>query len=119
MKLEIVRITDRGVPNKERLHLRVQADVSLGYYVVLDTVYTSPTSISNYPKHAYWFPSTSVQAGDHVVLYTGPGSDSSKKNPDGTTSYFYHWGLSTTLWADKSQCAVVLELANWQTSPAD
>src|SRR5205085_5326371 len=42
MKITVVGIIDRGVPDKERLHLRALADLSLVYYAVIDTVYLKP-----------------------------------------------------------------------------
>ena len=116
MKLQIVAIANRGVANQERVHLRVLADANLSYYVLLDTTYLRPEAISNLLRHAYWFPSHQVKAGDNVVLYSGPGIQQSQPNLVGGTNHFFYWGLKETVWNKTGDCAVLMELANWQTS---
>jgi hypothetical protein len=116
MKLQIVGLIDRGKAASERLYLRALADANLSFYIVFDTTYTSPNSISNEQRHTYWFPPTQVKAGDHVILYTGSGQRSVNRNPDGTTSHFFYWGLGNTIWNVTGDCAVLFEVNTWQTS---
>lgn len=116
MKLQIVGLVDRGKGRMERLQLRAVTDANLSFYIVFDTTYTSPTAISNKQRHAFWFPATQVRAGDHIVLYTGPGQPSANRNPDGTTSHFFFWGLEKTVWNNTGDCAVLFEVNTWQAS---
>ena len=116
MKIEIVRILDRAVANKERLWLEVIEDTDLKYFIVFDTTYTSETSISNLQRNAYWFKPKQVKAGDYVVLYTRPGTPSEQINEKGTNTHFLYWGLKNTVWNDTGDCAVLFELNSWQTS---
>ena len=116
MKIEIVKILDRAVGNKERLWLKVLADTDLKYFIVFDTTYTSDTSISNLQRHAYWFKPKQVKTGDFVVLYTKTGTPSQKTNENGTTTHFLFWGLENTVWNDTGDCAVLFEVNSWQTS---
>lgn len=119
MKLQLIQIIDRGIPNKERLHLRVLEDANLSYYIVFATTYLSPQAISNLQRHAYWFAPKNVKAGDEVVLYTGSGSPSESKialGLPGRTAHFFFWGLPNTVWNVTGDCAVLLELNSWQTS---
>jgi hypothetical protein len=116
MKLQIVGVVDRKSAGNERLHLRALADANLMYYVVVDTTYISPTSISNKLRHTYWFPNRPVKAGDHVVLYSAAGTESKKINADGTTSHFFYWGLGSTVWNNTGDCAMVFEINTWMTS---
>ena len=117
MKLKIVKIIDRGVSNDERLWLKVLQDADMQFYIVFDTTYTARHSISNLQRHAYWFDSKSVLSGDNVVLYTKRGTPSSKKNEDGTTTYFFYWGLDKSVWNNEGDCAVLFETSSWETSP--
>jgi len=116
VRIAIVEIVDRGVANKERLWLKVLANADLCYFVVFDTTYTSPNSISNRQRHAYWFAPKQVAAGDHVILYTRDGAPTEKRNPDGSTTHFFYWGLNRTVWNSIDDCAVLLEINSWQTS---
>ncbi len=117
MRLQIVRIADRGVPNLERLHLAVVQEAALSYYIVLATRYQAPTAVVNKSVPAYWFPNRQVKPGDQVILYTGSGEDKSRVEGNGSTTYFFHWGLAQTVFNDPLSAAVVVEAANWATSP--
>lgn len=116
MKLEIIKIIDRGIADKERLWLRVLADTDLTYNIVFDTTYTSENSISNVQRHAHWFKPRKVITGDYVILYTKKGTDSSSKNNDGSTNHFLYWGLDNTIWNKEGDCAVVFEVNTWKTT---
>jgi hypothetical protein len=116
MKIEIVQLLDRGVANKERLWLRAIAPTDLQYYIVFDTTYAGPNSVSNLQRHAYWFQPRVLRPGDSVVLYTKAGQPSELRNPDGTTTYFVFWGLERTIWNTQADCAVLFEVSTWQTS---
>jgi len=116
MRLEIIKMLDRGIPNKERLWLRVLADCDLTYFIVFDTTYTSANSISNVQRHAHWFTPKKVRTGDYVILYTGRGNPSESKNNDGSTNHFLFWGLDRTIWNRQGDCAVLFEVNSWMTS---
>lgn len=116
MKIDILKIIDRGIANKERLWLKVLTSTDLTHFVVFATSYTSPDSISNFPRNTYWFNSKLVKPGDSVVLYTKSGTESETINKDGTTTHFLYWGLNNTIWNKTDDCAVLLEVDSWQTS---
>src|SRR4051794_9339141 len=115
MHLGIVGIVDRGVPGRERLHLSVLADTNLNYYAVFDTEYSGGGVVPR-PKRAYWFTDYPVRAGDHVILYTRPGTPSTKKRADGFTNHFFFWDITRPLWDGIRSCAVLLEIDNWVTT---
>jgi len=117
MKIILNKIADRGVPDKERLVLRAVNDTTLAYFVVLDTAYATPQSVVSTPKHAFWFPPKSIKAGDWVILYSRVGTNSSEVQKDGTTAHFFFWGQSQVLWDKTGNCAVVMEVTDWNTSP--
>ncbi len=118
MRLRIVQIADRGVPGKERVHIAVLSDATLSYYVVLNSSRLNSTTIANGSTSAFWFDNVSVRAGDNVVLYTGPGTNSSNLRSDGGRDYFIFWGLKNVIWPSPQSCAVLVELSSWETSPA-
>ena len=117
MKLKLIQICDRGIPNKERLWIKVVAPTYLDYYIVFDSSYSSPIAISTVPKYSFWFPHISVYPGDNIVLQTGSGIYSSKKDDiSGTTTHCFYWGLGSVIWQDKNSCAVLIEINNWETT---
>lgn len=115
MKLEVIKIIDKGVANQERLWLRVLADTDLSYFIVFATTYISENTISNKQKQAFWFKPKKVKSGDYIILYTRPGTPSESKNNDGSTNHFLYWDLDKTIWNKEEDCAVVFELSNWTT----
>jgi hypothetical protein len=116
MRLKIVQIWDRGVANKERLDLLVIAPANLNYYSINDTVRMANGNIVAVPKRSYWFTAAQVNPGDHVILYTGPGTNRTVIRTDGRTNHFFFWGLPSTIWHGTDSCAVLIEMASWETS---
>jgi hypothetical protein len=118
MRLKLLSILNRGVPEKERLHISVLADDNLNYYAVFDTDYQNG-EIAAIPKRAYWFVDYRVKAGDHILLYTKLGTDSRRIRSDGFWNHFFYWGLKKALWGQPANCAVLLKIEDWETSPRE
>lgn len=116
MNLNIVTIADRGIANRERLHIEALADTDLSYYAVLLSVRSLMGRVQAGLRAAYWFGPRPVKAGDTIILYSGPGNNTSEVRPDGGRNHFYYWGLKNTVWGPRTSCAVLLEVINWQTS---
>ena len=113
MKLRIVTIADRGVVNKERIHLSVLLQAEAAYYIVMISAKTADgRGIAAGARAMFWFTSKTWKAGDNVVLYTGQGTPSTEPRLDGGTNHFYFWGFTTTMFHDPAACAVLAEL-NW------
>lgn len=117
MKLQIVRIADRGQPNRESLHLHVLQPTNLSYYVALYTHYQSPTVIANGLLTAFWFPGEDVRPGDTIVLFSGNGQPQQRLEPNGSTTHFYYWGMPNAIWHHPANCVMLVEVGNWLTSP--
>ena len=114
MEVKIRTIIDHG-HNDERIVLDVSEDTDIGGYLVLDTTYTSSGSVSNKVRHPYWFPDKKVKKGDVVVLYTRKGTKSDKSNTDGSTTFFFYWGLDNNVWNNDGDCALLLHVDDWQS----
>ena len=117
MRLDLIGIFFRGVPNKECVGFKANSDTTLNYYVVLNTRYIGANAVSTTPQHVFWFPPRPIRKGDTVLLYTGSGNAQSTVNADGTNTHYYYWGSKTTLWNEPEACAVLLELTAWATTP--
>lgn len=118
MKLSVVRIDDRGVRGKERVVIKVLADTNLTHYLLLVTSYEGPDEISTDIRQSFWFPSKKVAVGDFVRVYSGKGEPFRSRNKIGTTTHRIFWGLSEAVWGRPEDCAVLIEIADWDTSPA-
>jgi hypothetical protein len=113
MKLQILQIADAGVPNQERLHLRVLEPTNLSYHLVVSSAWVTLTTVANGAKSVFWFPPQDVKTGDEIVLYTRGGAQESKAGLLGSTTYFYFWGEKSTLWNAENSCALVFDVATW------
>jgi hypothetical protein len=117
MKLRIENIADRGVPNEERLHLRVIEPTNLGSHLVMSSAWVTSTSVANGSKAVFWFPPQDVRANDEIILYTRGGNfERRSQTLLGPTTYFYFWGLPNTLWNNDSSCALIFDVASWAAS---
>lgn len=114
MKAKIRNIIDHG-HNDERIIIDILANIDIGEFLVLDTTYTSSGKVSNKVRHPYWFPDQKVKEGDLVVLYTKKGKNNSSVKADGTTSYFFYWGLDSNVWNNDGDCALLLHIDNWES----
>lgn len=115
MKVQIVGMSDRGIPNKERLHLRALLNFNLAYLIALNTR-GSGTAVDPGSLAAFWFPAKEVKHGDSIVLYSNIGEHTQEPAVDGTTNHFYHWGFPQTIWQDPAACVVVLDILDWQST---
>ena len=114
MKIQIKSYGDSGKLSDERIGFEVLADCDLKFYAVHNT-YLSGNGFYNRPKNTYWFGPLTVKAGDKVVLYTKNGTDSIKKETDGTTIYFFYWGLTNSILNKEKDGIVLAEMTGWQT----
>ena len=112
MNIKFRSIADSGVPAKERLILKVLSDVDVGEFVVFRAT-ARDGIVTTGVKTVFWFPDKEVKAGDLVVLYTKKGAQSENLLEGGNRAHFFYWGISGTLWDDKSMAAVILHVSEW------
>lgn len=115
MNIIIDYIRDAGVLDKERIVFAVKSDEQIGKYLIAESNLLENSRFSSKIKNIYWFPDQDVKAGDKVVLYTKQGSSNSVHNEDGSTTYFYYWGLNQAHLSGDKPC-VVLFNATWMVS---
>jgi hypothetical protein len=116
MRVQVVGITDRGIPDRERLHLRALVALNLSNVMVVSTRYGSVATVFPGGLPSYWFPAKIVKPGDNIVLYTNAGMPTEETVPGGVSNHFYHWGFGTPIWSDPAACVVVFDVVDWQAS---
>ena len=108
MKIEIDYIKDTNDSEKERVVFKVNQPTNLGDYIIAESVQVGESAISSEIKNSYWLPDQKLKIGDLVVLYTKSGEKRSVLNEDGSTTYFYYWGLPKSSLQEKT-CIVLFE----------
>ena len=115
MGLKISGIGDRGFLTDERIGFDVIKDCELKYYQLFKTNF-SETGFYNRAKAAYWFAPKKVKTGDKVIVYTKRGTDNFRINQDGTTIYWFYWGLDEPIFTDVNNGIVLAEINDWKLS---
>jgi hypothetical protein len=95
--------------------LKVSSPDDLDYYALFQcTADDDGIPLAGTVDHAYWFSSRELKTGDLVILYSKGGVRSEKKNDNGSTSYFFYWGLPESFWTSK-KVAVLVSTTEWET----
>lgn len=113
MEVVLNSIGDKGDLTNERFGLKVLKKCSLEYFFLFKTQMITD-GFAHKSKDAYWFLPQEVLPGDVVVLYSKVGEKSVKINDDGTKTYFFYWGLSTSIFQNANDIIVLGSLKNWE-----
>ena len=116
MELRITGISDRGVLKDERIGFKVVKDCELKFYQLFRTSFSKSGGFYNRAKSAYWFAPKEVKAGDKIIVYSRSGKDNSQENSDGTTTYWFYWGLDEPIFVEEKYGIVLVEINNWALS---
>jgi hypothetical protein len=115
MKLKVDSINNRGTLNEEHISLNVLQNCNLSHYMVMDTSFGQGGGISNEHRHVKWLPPYDVTAGMMVALWTGSGVDRVEVQ-GGIKWQFVFWNSGSHIWNNDGDAAVLLELAEWETT---
>lgn len=113
IRVRFRRIRERGVLEQERLVFEVVEAGDIGKCAVFRVRELPNGKVSAKVSDVCWFPDKTVAAGDVVVLYTKAGNQNEKSNDDGSTSYFFYWGLSEAIWVAEDHVPVFIYIRDW------
>lgn len=113
MKLKILSVHGHGKFNEEYVLLNAMADCNLTDYILADTTYIAPQTISNKSRNMHWFLGLPLKAGENVIFYTRPGVYSRTVN-EGMTFHHVYWGLKAAVWNNTGDYAHLFEIAGRQ-----
>ncbi len=108
-EIEFAGVFDRGVPNSERVVLKVLQTVRLAEYAVCLAAKTESSGVFPLTDQFFWFNDEAlVEPPYSVYLYTGPGQTRrTHVQGTGTPAIVFHWGRNVTL-LDNSRVEPVL-----------
>ena len=112
-ELALTGPVDRNVPNQERLILRPQMALELGYYcVALGFRLPDSKSAIPIPGSAFWFGEAAVAPSDWIFLYTGAGKNYVGTMPGGTDrALVYYWSRPMTTFTHSSIVPMIFRFA--------
>jgi hypothetical protein len=99
--LELIGVSDRNVPNQERIVLKANGNVRLNEYLIIAGVaLIERQQILPMNDYLFWPGNHAVDAGAWVLIYTGVGQP--RTTADTTTRapiLVLHWGRSHTIFS--------------------
>lgn len=97
-EITVVGVFDRGIPNQERIVLRVNDTVNLGQYGLMVGVRGGNGAAFPIRDNLLWFGDGFVNSGDWIFVYTGPGEPRATTLPNTQERlYSLHWGRTQTM----------------------
>jgi hypothetical protein len=118
MKLTITSVHGRGKFNDEYVLLKAMFDCNMSSYILADTTYVTPQTISNKSRNMHWFLGLPLKTGEHVIFYTKSGTYSRTTNPSGMIFHHVYWGLQAAVWNNTGDYAHLFEIADRQVLKA-
>lgn len=116
-ELRITEVRDRGVPNRECVAMRINMTVDLGQFGIIlgvrgQTGYASPVK-----DNFFWFGEATLNQGDWLFLYTGPGEARRSQIPN-TNQFIYsiHWGRDKTLFHNENIVPLLFKMESIQVA---
>jgi len=110
-ELTIVGVADRGIPNQERVVIRINQDVDLAQFQMFLVVYQEgvSTPVNDY---SFWLTDVSVKSGMYIFLYTGVG-EVKFTTVQGTNepAYVLHWGQPQAILTDPKFRPAIVRLS--------
>lgn len=114
-ELSLVRVFDRGEPNKECIAITVNETVEMGQFGMLIGTVAPHGMVIPHPDHFFWFGDAVVNRGDWIFVYTGAGTARLGKAANGTNDlYTLFWNKAKTILARSTVVPVLFKIGEIQ-----
>lgn len=110
--LELISVVDRGVPNHERVNLRVNSRVFLGEYFIYAGISLPNNRALPLPNVSLWLGDDTIDTASWVVIYTGPGESKLTTQMKDTKEpvIVLHWNCPTTIFQGQTIVPVLIKI---------
>ena len=111
-ELRIVGIYDRGVPNQERIVLKVNELLNLAQYGILIAFQIAPEGPATpYNDQFIWLTERIIKEGTVIFIYTGPGEfrETVVLGTD-IPALVMHWGKQYTIFANSNVVPILCRI---------
>lgn len=108
-ELLLFDVADRGIPNSERVQIRVEQTTDMGRYGIMVGYANNSGFTVPFQDNLYWFGDGLVHPGDWILVYTGSGEPRTDNwtQPPGSKVYSIHWGRSKTMFANSQMIPIL------------
>lgn len=109
--IKLYPVSDRGVPNMERVVIYVDETTDMGQYGIMIGQAAPNKTARPYQDYLYWFNDAVVNKGDWILLYTGKGKASTDEwKPTSGNIYSIHWGRDSTVFMDTNVVPILFRV---------
>lgn len=99
--LQLWPVSDRGIPNAERIPVKVMERVDIGSYGIMAGYVSAEGLFHPYNDCLFWFGDAILNPGDWLLVYTGAGEATATDGIEpGSKVYSLHWGRGATMFAN-------------------
>jgi hypothetical protein len=101
-ELRLVGVFDAGVPRRERIVLKVEQKLDIGWYAIVLAIRAQPAGMAQPLRDSVcWIGSGTVEPNDWFFIYTGAGSQMTiPADSDHGKLFFEFWGRKETVFHD-------------------
>lgn len=97
-ELTIIGVFDRGVPDRERIILKVNDLIDIGQFGILLGIRQQAGVATPLKDNFFWFGDGLVDSGDWIFVYSGAGTVLTDELPGSKNKiYSLHWGRDKTI----------------------
>jgi hypothetical protein len=115
-ELALFSVQDRGLPNTERINLRVLGRVKLAEFILCLGAEAPGGGFFLLKDHMFWFGDEGwLEPPYWVIIYTGPGERRMTHTNSDVPALVLHWGRDRTLLGNPSLHPVLLRLGGIAT----
>jgi hypothetical protein len=120
-ELQLLGVFDPGVPRRERIVLKVEAQIDIGWYAIILAIRGQPSGhIAPLRDSMYWIGSGSVQPNDWIFLFTGSGQQITlPAEGDHGKLFVEFWGREETVFHNSQIVPVLWRLSGITVEKAD
>jgi hypothetical protein len=112
-ELTFSEVTDPGIPNKERLNIRVVEPLNLAPYGLLVGLALADGTAMPFWDQLFWFGAIDVPADSWIVLYTGPGQlRVERDSKTGWPIYIFHWNKPNVVFTSTNTVPILFQIGS-------
>jgi hypothetical protein len=112
-ELKLIGVFDAGVPRRERIVLKVEQRLDIGWYALALAMRAQPAGTAQpLPDSLFWIGSGTVDPNDWFFIYTGAGSKTTMPAEGAHGKLFIEfWGRDVTVFHDSQIVPVLWRLS--------
>ena len=111
-ELSLLGVADPNIPNKERIVIKTQENISLSDYGIIVGYKNDQDIVIPLREHYFWFGNIEIEASSWLVVYSGPGQfQRTRLSETLELAYTLHWGKQYTVFSDPNLVPIIIKMS--------